>query len=117
MHDTHPCAHCTLNCELHNHPMCVCNLVILTADHDPISTGLRIGLGQVYGTGKLPPCIHGGFGSAYWSVQPEANPAGAPDHRDGRLAPAPRSSASPEPAWACGPPAAILQQETMMAGG
>lgn len=58
-----------MTCDLHDAPMCVCNLVTLTGEHAPISFGLRIGLNHIYGKDHVPPCVQGPLGASYWSVQ------------------------------------------------
>ncbi|MFM2166909.1 MAG: hypothetical protein RIS79_1280 [Verrucomicrobiota bacterium] len=58
-----------MQCQLHDAPMCVCNLVNLTDEHAPISFGLRLGLNHLYGEDHVPPCVHGPLGASYWSVQ------------------------------------------------
>ncbi|OYW77789.1 MAG: hypothetical protein B7Z37_02565 [Verrucomicrobia bacterium 12-59-8] len=57
-----------MTCTFRNGPQCVCNLIAVSGDNTPISYGLRIGLGNFYGSRAMPPCVRGSLGTAYWSV-------------------------------------------------
>jgi hypothetical protein len=68
MNDIFPFTGCPLKCGLQESPLCVRNLVMLSGDRAPITFGLNVGLNQLYESGKMPPCVRGPLGSAYWSV-------------------------------------------------
>lgn len=65
-------------CTFRNGPECVCNLIAVSGENSPISHGLRIGLGNLYGSRAMPPCVRGTLGSAYWSVGADSGNAPQP---------------------------------------
>lgn len=65
-------------CTFRNGPECVCNLIAVSGENSPISHGLRIGLGNFYGSRAMPPCVRGTLGSAYWSVGTDSGNAPQP---------------------------------------
>ncbi len=68
MNIRHPNPDCPMACAFRNNAQCVCNLISVSGENSPISYGLRIGLGNFYGSRSMPPCVRGTIGSAYWSV-------------------------------------------------
>jgi hypothetical protein len=52
--------------------MCVSNLITIAEELTPITLGLHVGLNHIYGDKGLPPCVHGRFGSAHWSIKSSA---------------------------------------------
>ncbi len=68
MNIRHPNTNCPMKCTFRNGVECVCNLIAVSGENSPISYGLRIGLGNFYGSRTIPPCVHGPLGASYWSV-------------------------------------------------